>query len=140
MPRLRGFLILAALGPIIGCTQIPTVNCPGLNPDCYVNGALTVVNWIDADITTWYIIQLSMVLIAGIAGIIATICLALQDSDNSHITKPIGITATALVTGMTALATSLHITDNIDKLIEIRLDMNSTLNTFIHESHDVNNN
>jgi hypothetical protein len=35
-------------------------------------------------------------------------------------TRPVGIIATALVTGIASLTTVLHVPDNIDKLIDIR--------------------
>jgi hypothetical protein len=72
---------------------------------------------------------------SGAGGIVATICLALQNSDNSNITNPIEITAAALVTWMTSIASSLHITDNINKLIEISGGMNNRMNKFIHETY-----
>jgi|SRR5215471_21733055 len=62
--------------------------------------------------------------------------IALQGDANRYWTRPVGIIATSLVTGITALVTSFHVQENIDKLIDIYSEMSIISNNF---QHDISN-
>jgi hypothetical protein len=69
-----------------------------------------------------------------VAGIVATIMIALQGDDNKVWTRPIGLIATALVTGMTSALVSFHVPDNVDKLVDILGNMITIANEFGYQS------
>jgi len=59
--------------------------------------------------------------------------IALQGDENRYWTRPVGIIATALVTGIASLTASLHVPDNIDKLIDIRRQFTALVNNFEYD-------
>jgi len=65
--------------------------------------------------------------------VLATVMIALQGDENGYWTRPVGIVATALVTGIASLTSALHVPDNIDKLIDIRHQFTSLVNNFEYD-------
>ena len=59
--------------------------------------------------------------------------IALQGDENRYWTRPVGIVATALVTGIASLTTSLHIPENVDKLIDIRRQFTFLINNLEYD-------
>ncbi|WP_210187362.1 hypothetical protein [Methylobacterium sp. 13MFTsu3.1M2] len=101
---------------------------------CYVQHAIAQLNEIRSDIDWWNSIWLYSVIFVGICGIVATVMIALQGDDNKYWTRPVGIVATSLVTGVTALTTTLHIPETIDKYIEVYSNIGTRTNLFKQEA------
>lgn len=59
--------------------------------------------------------------------------IALQGDNNKVWTRPIGIVATALVTGIASLTTALHVPENVDKLIDIRRQFTFLVNNLEYD-------
>jgi hypothetical protein len=108
----------------------------GLKVNCYVDQAIAGLTQIHADIDYWNTVSFWSVVLAGFFGILATVMIALQGDNNKVWTRPIGIVSTSLVTGITALTTSLHVPDTIDKLIELYIQTGNRVNQFEYDARD----
>ena len=75
-------------------------------------------------IGSWSTLNLVVGILIALAGIVSTIVIALQGDQNRYWTRPIGLIATALVTGLSSALVSFHVSDNIDKLIDVYQKMN----------------
>ena len=106
----------------------PPIEC-GSDDDCYIKHTLDTMGVVASQIDYWDNITLVAAL-AGFAGIVATIMLALQGDENKYWTRPVGIVATALVTGVTALLTSFHLPENTDKYIMAYVQLGALNNNF----------
>ena len=96
----------------------PPVDC-GDDNSCYVKTTLEAMRAISAQIDYLDLITNYSIIFVGVCGILATVMIALQGDDNRVWTRPIGIVATALVTGITALVSSFHVPETKDGLIDI---------------------
>src|SRR5262249_6624163 len=99
------------------CSPMPLSKCAPEPPvTCYQDCAVHVMSCRDGDVRFWTGIRISAAIIAGIAGVVATVMIALQGDDNKYWTRPVGIVATAMVTGLTSLVVSFHIPENVSKV------------------------
>jgi hypothetical protein len=105
----------------------------GVDTSCYVRATIATINAITRDIDFWSQVQIATLLATVVFGVLATVMIALQGDDNRYWTRPVGIIATALVTGIASLTTALHVPDNIDKLIDIRRQFTALVNNFEYD-------
>ena len=103
------------------------------NNACYIGHAIDVISDITRDVQFWSRVEVAAAVAAGVCGVIATIMIALQGDDNKYWTRPVGIIATSLVTGITALTTSFHIPENVNKLIDLDAKFTIQTNNFEHD-------
>ena len=124
-----------AVAAMSGCAQdVPPVNCTDPDLACYVDQAVKGIRVIRENIDYWSNVNLLGQALIVLSGIIATIMIALQGDDNKHWTRPVGLVATALVTGITSALVSFHVPDNIDKLVDILANMTGTVNEFDYQA------
>ena len=96
-------LTLVAAATIAGCAQdVPPINCQVPDFNCYQVQALRGITVVRENIGYWSNVNLCAQIAIALSGLVATIVIALQDSANRKWTRPIGLVATALVTGMTS--------------------------------------
>ncbi len=105
----------------------------GVDTSCYVRATIATINAITQDIDFWSQVQIATLIATVVFGVLATVMIALQGDDNRYWTRPVGIIATALVTGIASLTTALHVPDNIDKLIDIRRQFTALVNNFEYD-------
>jgi hypothetical protein len=110
----------------------PPVDCDDDNP-CYIKTTLEAMRAISAQIDYLDLITNYSIIFVGVCGILATVMIALQGDNNKVWTRPIGIVATALVTGITALVSSFHVPETKDGLIDIYGKIGTRVNSFIHD-------
>ena len=108
------------------------VEC-GVDTSCYVKATIATINAVTRDIDFWSQIQIATLVANVVFGVVATIMIAHQGDENRYWTRPVGIIATALVTGIASLTASLHVPDNIDKLIDIRRRFTALVNNFEYD-------
>jgi hypothetical protein len=112
---------------------VPGAEECGVRTSCYVDATIATINAITRDIDFWSQVQIATLIATVVFGVLATVMIALQGDDNRYWTRPVGIIATALVTGIASLTTALHVPDNIDKLIDIRRQFTSLVNNFEYD-------
>ena len=108
------------------------VEC-GVDTSCYVNATIGAIDSITRDIDFWSQVQIATLIATVFFGVLATVMIALQGDENRYWTRPVGIVATALVTGIASLTSALHVPDNIDKLIDIRHQFTALVNNFEYD-------
>jgi multisubunit Na+/H+ antiporter MnhE subunit len=108
------------------------VEC-GVDTSCYVKATIATINAVTRDIDFWSQIQIATLVATVVFGVVATIMIAHQGDENRYWTRPVGIIATALVTGIASLTASLHVPDSIDKLIDIRRQFTALVNNFEYD-------
>ena len=116
------FLLLVMFSSmlLVGCTSdVPVEHCNNWDFDCSTKRALENMNVVKENIEFWSLINIAGGVSAVAFGVIATLMIALQGDENRHWTRPIGIIATTLVTGISSALVNFHVPDNIDKLIDI---------------------
>lgn len=113
--------------------QLPKPKSCGFDPQCFVDHAVLSLQAITSEIDFLDEISFFSIIIAGICGIVATVMIALQGDENRGWTRPIGIVATALVTGITGLTSSLNIPETKDKLIDSAFKITIETNNFVAE-------
>lgn len=123
MPRrigVRHFLVPVFAAMILtGCAQdVPPFGCENPHFDCFSEQALKGIKVVRENVSYWSTVQFIAQIIIVLSGIVATIMIALQGDDNRYLTRPVGLVATALVTGATSALVSFHVPENIDKLID----------------------
>jgi hypothetical protein len=124
-------LLVAASFALFGCAaDVPPINCVDPDFDCYINQATKGIRIVRENIAYWSTINLIGQICIVVAGIVATIVIALQGDDNRHWTRPVGLVATALVTGLTSALVSFHVPDNVDKLVDVIGNMTEVVNEF----------
>lgn len=111
----------------------PPTGCDDTDFLCFENHAMKVMNVVRTDISYWSNINLIAQVSIVIAGIIATIMIALQGDENKHWTRPVGLIATALVTGISSALGSFHVPENVDKLVDIVAKMDKRMNEFDYQ-------
>src|SRR5690242_6865701 len=113
-------IVLLGLVCLSGCAQdVPPVGCDMPNFDCYTEQTLKGIRVVRENISYWSNVNLLGQLFIVLSGMVATIMIALQGDQNKHWTRPVGLAATALVTGLTSALVSFHVPDNVDKLVDI---------------------
>jgi hypothetical protein len=90
-----------------------------LDSECLLGVAHETMTFIYSNISYWDHVSYWSAVSAILFGTIATIMIALQGDTNRYWTRPVGIIATSLVTGIGGLTTSLHVTETIDKLVAV---------------------
>ena len=109
------FILIASTLTLVGCTKdIPEIDCadPDVN-SCYVKHSVEALNVVRENINAWSNILLIGQVLVFVFGLISTIMIALQGDANKYWTRPIGLIATALVTGLTSALVSFHVTANM---------------------------
>jgi hypothetical protein len=130
----RVALLSALCLALSGCAaDVPPVNCNDPDFRCYIEQATRGIVAVRENINYWANMNLFGQAFIVISGIVATIMIALQGDNNKHWTRPIGLIATALVTGVTSALVSLHVPDNVDKLIDSMGKMTLIVNQFDHD-------
>lgn len=125
-------MLLIASTFISGCSQdIPAVNCQEPNIECYIQQSLKNIAIAKENVGYWSTINLIGQILAIFFGIIATLMIALQGDANKRWTRPVGIVATTLVTGISTVLGNFHVPENVDKSIEITGKMVKFTNDFI---------
>ena len=135
----RRALIAILCMSLVGCVQSfpPPVECRDDN-NCYIQHTLDTMNIIASQVDYWDNVSLLTAIVAGIAGIVATIMIALQGDANRYWTRPTGIIATSLVTGITALVASFHLPESTDKYILAYTQLGTLNNKFEHDLRTAN--
>lgn len=124
-------LICVSAISISGCiADVPPMNCQDPDFACYINQAMKGVVVVRGEIAFWSKVNLIMQVLIATFGIVATVMIALQGDKNKHWTRPIGLVATALVTGLTSALVAFHVPDNVDKLIDTVERMTIVTNEF----------
>ena len=124
-------VLLTSVALISGCSQdIPAINCVSPDFDCYIKQAVTNINVVKQNIGYWSTINLICQVSVIFLGIVATLMIALQGDANKRWTRPIGIIATTLVTGVSSAIANFHVPENVDKLIDIAGDMATATTAF----------
>jgi hypothetical protein len=127
-------LVVGAL-TLTACAQdVPPITCEDADFDCFVKQAAAGIRIVRENISYWSNVNLIGQALIVVAGIVATIMIALQGDENKVWTRPIGLIATALVTGMTSALVSFHVPDNVDKLVDILGNMTNITNEFGYQS------
>jgi hypothetical protein len=139
MPRLHKFVtysILAlAVAGLSGCARdVLTENCIDPDFDCFSRQMLAGIRVVQENISYWSNLHLALQVFIAVSGIVATIMIALQGDENRYWTRPIGLIATALVTGLSSALVSFHVPDNIDKLIDVGERMAAVANEFDYQA------
>lgn len=132
-------IILASSIFLSGCKswlydEMPSINCKPDESDCIQEVASTAGNSLSSQIDFWSNWQLFLFVISIIAGIITAIIVAIQKDANAYWTKPAGIIATVMVTAAATILNTLHVQNNIDKLIEIRTSLKTAFNKYEHSA------
>lgn len=135
MIRQRAFFVigvlLASSTLISGCSQdIPAINCTIPDFQCYIDQSMRNINVVKENVGYWSTINLIGQVSVIFFGIVATLMIALQGDANRRWTRPIGIIATTLVTGVGSALAGLHVPENVDKLIDIAGEMATATNDF----------
>src|SRR4051812_44069462 len=131
----RMVVLVAAIAALTGCAQdVPPIACADADFDCFVKQAAAGIKIVRENISYWSNVNLIGQALIVVAGIVATIMIALQGDENKVWTRPIGLIATALVTGMTSALVSFHVPDNVDKLVDILGNMTTITNEFGYQS------
>ena len=102
------------------------------DPDfvCYFKRAKEVVNGAEWWVDWWIKAHLVLKLIIVALGILATVMFALTDEKTKNWAKPIGLSASAIVTGLTAGIGTFQIPENIEKLAENARTLKQITNDF----------
>lgn len=129
------FGLLIFLSVIIsGCAQdIPSVLCHDPDFQCYMNQSMRNLSVVRENIGYWSTLNIVTQVLVAVMGIISTMVIALQGDENKHWTRPVGIVATALVTGLSSALVSFHVPESIDKLIDIAGEITVSLNNFDYQ-------
>jgi hypothetical protein len=125
--RCVGVLGVTTLTSVLsGCTRVAApVDCADSDFLCIENAMLDNMKALFETIGYWSTLQLVIGVCVVLSGMVATIMIALQGDANRYWTRPIGLIATALVTGLTSALVSFHVPDNVDKLIDVYQKMNT---------------
>ena len=133
--RVLFILVLAGI-LLAGCGKnVAPVNCIDPDFECYINQAIKGIVEVRREISYWSNLHLAAQILIAISGIVATIMIALQGDENRVWTRPTGLVATALVTGLTSALVSFHVPENIDKLVDVVGDMTKTTNEFAYKAN-----
>jgi len=128
-------LLIAASFALSGCAaDVPPLNCVDLDFDCYINHATAAIRVVRENIEYLSTINLIGQTCIVVSGVVATIVIALQGDANRFWTRPIGLIATALVTGVTSALVSFHVPDNVDKLADVIANMTEVVNQFDYDA------
>jgi hypothetical protein len=128
---LWSIVILSLAVAISGCSRdVPPVCCECLDFQCYMTQATKGVGVVREEIEFWSLVHLVARGLTVVFGLVATIMLAIQGDKNKWWTRPTGLVATALVTGLTSALISFHVPENVDKLVDIVGDMAKIANEF----------
>ena len=129
--------VLAALA-LAGCAaDLPTAICEDWDFDCYIEHTALTRDVIRAHIAYWSNANIIAKILIVFLGIVATVMIALQGDQNKVWTRPIGLVATTLVTGITSALVSLHVPENVDKLVDIYGNMTINVNDFAYETEKI---
>lgn len=71
----------------------------------------------------WHVLNVLFQVSSVALGIAATLFMALQNEKNKRWTKPLGIITTTLITGIVTVYNVFHIKENIDKLLDIQMEV-----------------
>lgn len=127
--------ILGLAVTMTGCAHdVQPVGCQDPDLQCYTDQALKGITVIRQNISYWSNVNLLGQVLIALSGMVATIMIALQGDHNKRWTRPIGLVATALVTGLTSALMSFHVPDNIDKLVDIVGSMSNIANEFDYQA------
>lgn len=130
------FLSLAAA--VSGCAQdVQPIDCRDPNFQCYIDQAIRGIKEVRQNISYWSNVNLFAQVFIALSGIVATVMIALQGDKNKRWTRPIGLVATALVTGLTSALVSFHVPENIDKLVDITGRMTHIVNEFNYDADEL---
>jgi hypothetical protein len=128
-------VLAVGISTLTGCAHdVPPIARADADFDCFVNQATAGIRIVRENISYWSNVNLIGQALIVLSGIVATIMIALQGDDNKVWTRPIGLIATALVTGMTSALVSFHVPDNVDKLVDILGNMTTITNEFAYQS------
>ena len=78
----------------------------------------------------WSTVNLIAQILIVFFSILSTLMIALQGDSNKYWTRPIGIIATTLVTGISSALVTFHIPENVDKVISAASKMVDIDNDF----------
>jgi hypothetical protein len=124
-----------AILALTGCAaDLPSAICDEWDFDCYILHTVKTRDVVRGHIAYWSNVHLIGQVLIILASMVATVMLALQGDKNQFWTRPIGLVATALVTGITSGLVSLHVPENVDKLVDIYGNMTTTVNEFSYEA------
>src|SRR6202047_1787972 len=131
----RSVSLALAILALTGCAQdVPPINCTDPDLKCYIDQATRGIVVVRENIAYWSNVNLIGQVLIVMSGIIATVMIALQGNENRYWTRPIGLVATALVTGITSALVSFHVPDNVDKLVDIMGNMINVTNEYDYQS------
>lgn len=124
--------LIAALTLVLnGCASDPgPTACNEWDFDCYADHANINTKLIVENINFWSRVNIIGSVCAFSFGVLATLMIALQGDANKRWTRPIGIIATTLVTGIGSALVNFHVQDNVDKLISLAGNMANLTSEF----------
>ena len=126
-----GAVLAVALLALAACTpDVPPIGCEDPDFACYIDQALKGMVVVRQNISAWSNIYLAAQVLIAVSSLVATVVIALQGDQNRYWTRPTGLVATALVTGITSALVSFHVPETIDKMIDIVGNMATTINDF----------
>lgn len=124
-------LVVLCSALLAGCENgLLPKGCEDADRACLVAHALQAIVEVRGDINFWSFISVSMQVVIIFSGILSAIMIALQEDKNKGWTKPVALVAATLSTGLTSALVSLHMPENIDKLIQVAGRMVKVTNEF----------
>lgn len=131
----RNVAFLFAILLLAGCSQdVPPINCSVPDIKCFIDQATRGIIVVRENVSYWSNVNLIAQVMVAVSGTVATVMIALQGDQNKVWTRPVGLVATALVTGLTSALVSFHVPDNIDKLIDTMQNMAIVTNEFDYKT------
>ena len=130
--------IVTSVISLSGCTKdVPPIGCDDPDFNCYSQQAVRGIAILRRNISTWANWNRALQISSVICSIIATIMIALQGEQNKAWTRPIGLVASALVTGLASAAMTLHMDENVDRHVDILERMANITNEFGYKSDEL---
>jgi hypothetical protein len=117
-------LLIALSVTLTGCsTEVAAIACDEWDFDCLTDQAMKNIRLVMENVEFWSRVNIVGGVSTFLFGMLATLMIALQGDANKRWTRPIGIIATTLVTGISSALVSFHVQENVDKLIAIAGEM-----------------
>jgi hypothetical protein len=116
---------------LAACSRdVPPLGCEDPDFNCYMRQAIAGMTVVRENISIWSNWSRALQIASVVCSIVATIVIALQTDQNRNWTRPIGLVASALVTGIASAVTTFHMDENVDRNVEVLERMANITNDF----------